>query len=229
MGLPGLTPPPPIPRRVLTYNPSVHPLQAADMRMRTVSIPSANPMYGAIASRPSSSSHSNMAQPGCVMPGTPGPCSGRNLHAPTSAGASPACQSTLCFHDHRGHLAIMVPGPATNTVRSANTEPSTADKSGYKIPTYRTEPSIPISQGITAHDPSKHDRPQLTVQLYCHSSLRAFHNERNLRNVDQWCRQLQCSTAFQYLRHKLGHHGAFGGLAPTVRIEAYDALHNYKV
>ena len=232
MDLSGLTPPPPIPRRVLTYdprNPSPHPLQAADTRTRTGSTTSVNSISGTTAPRPGSVSDSTMSGLGCVMPGTPGTDSCRNLQTPSSAGANPACQSTLCFHDHQGHLAIMVPGPETSYTQSAVTEPSSAETSGYRDPSNRTESSIPNTQGLTAHGPSKHDRPQVTVQLYLHSHLRAFNNEKNLRNVDQWCRHLQCSTAFQYLKHKLSQHGAFGGLAPTVRIEAYDALHTYKV
>lgn len=228
----GLTPPPPIPHRALTYeppNPTHFPLHAVDMRSSTRSQSSADRGAGTFAPLPGSGSDSAMSDSNYAKPGSSGTHVCRNQQTPTLPGSNPACPSTLCFNDHQERLAIMVPGPETSPARPdlrSPFRPHTGDKTH---PNMIGEPSIPTDQSVEAHDQPRYERPQITVQLYLHSHCRAFHNEHNLRNVDQWCRQLQCSPAFQYLRNKLSVHGGLTGVSPNIRIEAYDALADYKV
>lgn len=138
--------------------------------------------------------------------------------------------STIYFLDHMLRLAMIVLAPEPSRVLPTPAIPSTIRMSGNVTGSTPNQPITPTSRASPAHSPNaRHVRPQITIQVYLHSSSRAFYTNHGLINVEEWCRQLQFSTAFRHLRDQLSEHCGDSKMAPTIRIEAYEAFPDYKV
>jgi hypothetical protein len=229
----GWTPPPPPPRRVLSYeNPQPPaPPQLCNNMNPYMGFPSApSPTAGLVGPGPGFVPSTGANHQGYGLPATP-LTSGQQYQQPPMLPVTNATRPyTMFFKDHLGHLALMVFVPEQRHSMSTVSNPSNTPTAGSSTRATTPKPNTMKSGGPAAHDANgKRDPAQITIQLYFHSTSSAFKNNHGLKNVDQWCRQLQLSTAFHHLRKRLSEQGTASAPWPTIHIEAYDALAEYKV
>ncbi len=226
MDISGWTPPPPLPRRELTYEPhsSLPPARPfSQMRGSTGPRPSACPTMGTVEAAGA------MNCTDYAMTATPGTNGQQNQQIPSPSRAHNAFPNTVYFKDHMQRLAMMVFAPDPNLTLSGFYL-SGMQTGVCLIPSTTRQPTTPTSPEHPAQSQdAKPERPQVTIQIYFHSSGPAFNTNHGLINVEKWCRQLQISTAFQHLRNQLREHCGASEFSPSIRIEAYDALPDYTV
>jgi hypothetical protein len=168
-----------------------------------------------------------MIQNDHAMPATPRQ---PNPLTPTLAHRNAPYPATLCFLDHLQRRSMVVPVSEVTAGLSMPSSPFSRQTAGYSTPSPNRQPHTPINPGLSGQGPlAKRERPQVTIQLYLLSNRPAFNSEHGLKNVEQWCKQLQLSEGFRYLRNQItGQYGP-SGILPTIHIEAYEALPSYKV
>ena len=228
----GWSPPPPPPCRVLTYK-RPNPLPPPQMCLNTgpylKSQPAPSFAAGAVGAGadyiPTAMNHH-----GYALPTTPTTSGQQYQHTPTSADRNTSSLCTVCFKDHLGRLALMV------LVKSQSSPPSNlSSPSSTRTDSSSTRSTTPISNTPSSGTPAAQDAtvernpPYITIQLYLHSTSSALRNRHGTDYVNQWCRQLQTSTAFQYLRTRLSEQCTASAPQPSIRIEAYEAVPDYKV
>lgn len=221
------TPPPPLPRRRLNYQPpSSYQQPSINMGRSAGRRPWASPTAGTTEAHSNAvtitpTNYANPPSPG--RPGQPiqqpGPRAATNTSFPT----------TSCFVDHLQRMALMVVGPEPNGTPAMSANYSSMQTSDYFTPISLSQPGSPAFQNLPAlESKASKDCFQITIQVYLQSPGSAFNNEHTTGNVDTWCKQLQCSMAFRHLRNKLRDQCGHLGYC-TLRIEAFEALPNLEV
>lgn len=222
----GSTPPPPLPRRILTYEPpnTIPSIRwSANMETFTGSNSPVSPRAGP---SPRTAGAIYPTSHGTAIQGRIGQQSQQTY---SSSGPSAPNLQTLCFYDHLRRLALMVLASEPILALATPPSPPGMHTGGCSASSTPRQPCTPMSPPpLACGTNSELERPQISIQLYLHGSP-AFNSEHGLRSADYWCRQLQFSTAFQYFTHELRKHRGISQTLPTVRIEAYDALPTYSV
>jgi hypothetical protein len=125
---------------------------------------------------------------------------------------------------------MVVPVSEVTAGLSVPSSPDSRQTAGCSTPSPYRQPHTSSNPGLSGQGPlAKRERPQITIQLYLLSNRPAFNSEHGLKNVEQWCKQLQLSEGFRYLRDQIIGHCGPSGMLPTIHIEAYEALPSYKV
>ena len=229
----GWTPPPPLPRRVLNFKPPspLHPTPPfVEIRSSVGPEPSAYGRTRTVEAVRSSGPASAISYTNYASPENPSTLHQQIHQARTPAGANTAHPATLCFYDHLQRLALTMLAPGPDPTPTAPSNRSGLQTGGYNRPSTPQQPSTSTFRGPSDHgSQAKREQPHVTIQVYIKSPNPAFRSEDGLRNIDLWCRQLQCSTAFRHLRNQLSKHCSSSAFSPTVRVEAYEALPDYKV
>ena len=219
-------PPPPVPRKVLTYglpNTSHHPQSLFDMGgsaqlHRPANLP-AGPSQTGLGSRATGGGDQDDG-----MPASSAASGQHSQHTQHISTANTVSAITTCFRDHMGRLAMAVLGPEQMPASPNNSAPQSGGSS-TRSTSQKTCSST--SPALAVND----TRAKITIQLYFNTriSVPGFQSEHGLNHINLWCRQLQNSMAFQYLKDQLKEHCRDVGAMPIVRIEAYETLPNHQV
>jgi hypothetical protein len=163
------------------------------------------------------------------LPASPGINSQQYQQRPTPSDATMLLK-TVCFYDHRQRLALMVLPLDLNQPRFIPSNPSGMLRGGFSTSPNDRVPAAPTSPGPPGIDPkAKPEALPVTIQLYIHSSGSFLKSAQGLQTVENWCKKLQHSEAFQFLRQQLSEHAGISQHLPQIHIEAYEAFLTYKV
>ncbi len=166
----GCTPPPPLPRRVLNYEPPYYlppPQPSAKMNAYAGNLSAASPRAGLGAS---SVPPSAVDYYGHASPTSPATNSQQYQHVSTPGGANATRPFTSFFYDHSGHLTSTVFLPELHHSISTMYSPSGTPTAGSSTLATIPKTPAPRSDGRAAHDSNgKCETTQITIQLYFHS------------------------------------------------------------
>jgi hypothetical protein len=226
MAVSGWTPPPPIPRRTLTYGlPGTSHLSQSlfDMRgsyqpERPANLPARAPQTD-LGSRPTGGENENDR-----MSASSTASSQHAQHIQQTSTLKTVATVTTCFRDHRGRLAMAVLGPEQIPTSLNNFATQSGGSSTKLTPQKTCSSTVPASTVNNA-------QVKITIQLYFNTRIwvPGFESEHGLNHINLWCRQLHDSMALCHLKDQLKEQCRDGENPPIIRIEAYETLPNHQV